>query len=174
MDFKKLQTNIKDNKRQIVEQEAYIDEKFDVTNEKIDLINSKIDEVDKKFVSECNSIKTSISSNVSTLKNYINTVSMVPTSEYTNVALTTSSADYTQFTAPYNGYFFVSLQNGSSTNTFYLNNSTAAGIASGTTTAAWDTVLLFVPCKKGDVIYYSRGSAPSNIWWARFIKGAQV
>ena len=42
MDFKKLQTNIKDNKRQIMEQVGYFDEKISGIESNIDTLNSNI------------------------------------------------------------------------------------------------------------------------------------
>lgn len=167
MDLRRLQTNIKDNKRQIIEQSGYVDERCDE-------VSAKCEELNTTFTAECKSIRSTVSTNNTTLTNNINYISLLPTSGYTNVSLTTSTASKTTYIAPYNGYFFVSIQNGNSTNAFYLENSSSSNISNGVGVSAYEIVLLFVPCKKGDKIIYFRTNPPSTIWWAKFIKGAQV
>lgn len=149
MELKKLQTNVKDNKRQLLEEIAFIDEE-----------QAKAQKI--------------FNTNVTTLKNNLNYLSMLPTGQCVDVALTTSTIQNTAFYAPFNGYFFVSLQNSNTNHTFYLNNETAGGIACGSTITPYATLIFFVPCKKGDKINYYRDGVPQNIWWARFVKGGQV
>lgn len=149
MDFKKLQTNIKDNKRQIMEQVGYFDEKISGIESNIDTLNSNI--VEK-----------------------INYISLLPINSRVDIGITLSTPTNTDFIAPFNGYCFVSIQNGTVEGSYTLANQSAGELAIGINVPTWKNFLIYVPCKKGDTIRYRRTVDPANIWLAKFIKAGSV
>ena len=149
MDFKKLQTNIKDNKRQIMEQVGYFDEKISGIESNIDTLNSNI--VEK-----------------------INYISLLPMNSRVDIGITLSTPTNTDFIAPFNGYCFVSIQNGTVEGSYTLANQSAGELAIGINVPTWKNFLIYVPCKKGDTIRYRRTVDPANIWLAKFIKAGSV
>ena len=149
MDFKKLQTNIKDNKRQIMEQVGYFDEKISGIESNIDTLNSNI--VEK-----------------------INYISLLPMNSRVDIGITLSTPTNTDFKAPFNGYCFVSIQNGTVEGSYTLANQGAGELAIGINVPSWKNFLIYVPCKKGDTIRYRRTVDPANIWLAKFIKAGSV
>lgn len=163
MDFKKLQTNIKDNKRQIMEQVGYFDEKILGIESNIDKLNADVE-----------SLNTNIDTLNSNIVEKINYISLLPINSRVDIGITLSTPTDTDFIAPFNGYCFVSIQNGTAEGNYTLANQSAGELAIGINVPTWKNFLVYVPCKKGDTIRYRRTVDPVNIWLAKFIKAGSV
>lgn len=153
MDLNKLHTSVKNNKRQIMEQTGYFEE--------------EINNLKTQF-------NTSISSLEKTMGEQINYTSMLPTATSVNVSITTSTATNKQFTAPFNGYFYLLLESASNDSVYAILNRSCGDLRASTTAGPWDSVGLFIPCKKGNIVEYRRDLAPVNVWQAKFIKAGEV
>lgn len=261
MDLKKLQINIKNNKRQIEDQSGYIDEQYanllgKINQAESDLISAKTDlkEIKRDLVfiktdldkfetglgslesnlditrsglgmvvtnlnntktevttlqTDLNSVKTELqtagnnlnaaSAEIQTLKTELNTIksdintiessfnslsstitneiknnSMVPSSTITWQSLTVNTESGATYTAPYNGYFFLSLQSNTSyVSNYNITNRTSGNIAFAVSSYPGRTYVGFVPCRKGDIIDYVYDNKPNNIWQASFVKGGE-
>ena len=168
MDLNKLRTSIKSNKRRLMEQEGYYNEGMQLLKKEIE---AKIEAFKEAVNGNIETLNTQIENKIIESVNF---TTMVPTSTSVSVGITTSTENNKQFTAPFNGYFYILLNGASSESVYCILNRTCGDLRMSTTAGPWDSVGLFLPCRKGDTIEYRRDLAPANLWQAKFIKAGEV
>ena len=142
-------------------------QELDTTQAELNTTKSELDTAKE----DIDAIESSIGTIITTVTNGLKNSSMVPASKQTYVSLTTTTADGTEYTAPHNGYFVLTLISSSAGDATYgVENKTAGSMGIRANYGAYKIVLLFTPCKKGDIIAYYRDKAPESIWGSKFVK----